>query len=469
MDSKIIPTDIDVDNQSNCLVTGIFSNSVDFGDTILVSTDTTGLGGYHNVFVAKYDINGKFLWALQEGGEYTEEATGVAVNDDGVFYLAGSFQDTTTIGSIDLVSKGQYDIFIVKYDFEGNLLWVKSAGGQYFDEGRSIAVDPLGNCLLTGSFTVSLQFADTTITGLNAQDVFTAKYSPEGDLLWAETAIGPYTDWPWSIATDPSGNSYITGSFEDSLVVDDTVLREPVPSGDMFVIKYDPNGNLLWANRDGGEQWDEGMGIAADQNGNCAVTGLFGAPATFGDTTITNSTGSWDIFFAGYDSDGEHLWVQQAYGNEQDWSYSIASDDQGNFYVTGFFEGPCTFGDKVLNGIGRTDIFITKIGPDQLGYISSKTHAPLLPQLYQNYPNPFNPVTTIEFLLPKKEFTVLKVYDILGKEVAELVSKKLPAGKHQIKWDANHLASGVYYYQIVVDSYGEAGDFNQVKKMILIK
>ncbi len=83
--------------------------------------------------------------------------------------------------------------------------------------------------------------------------------------------------------------------------------------------------------------------------------------------------------------------------------------------------------------------------------------------LYQNYPNPFNPITAIEFSLPKSEFVELKVYNILGKEVATLVSNKLNQGNHTYTFDGSNLASGIYYYQLM------AGDFREVKKMILIR
>ena len=83
--------------------------------------------------------------------------------------------------------------------------------------------------------------------------------------------------------------------------------------------------------------------------------------------------------------------------------------------------------------------------------------------LRQNYPNPFNPSTTIEFTLPKSEFTTLKVYNILGKEVSTLISRKLNQGKHTYTFDGKNLASGIYYYQL------EAGDYREVKKMILLK
>jgi flagellar hook assembly protein FlgD len=83
--------------------------------------------------------------------------------------------------------------------------------------------------------------------------------------------------------------------------------------------------------------------------------------------------------------------------------------------------------------------------------------------LYQNYPNPFNPSTTIEFTLPQSESVELKVYNILGKEVTTLVSKKLNQGNHTYTFDGTNLASGIYYYQLV------AGDHREVKKMILLR
>jgi hypothetical protein len=84
-------------------------------------------------------------------------------------------------------------------------------------------------------------------------------------------------------------------------------------------------------------------------------------------------------------------------------------------------------------------------------------------ELKQNYPNPFNPTTNIEFSLPKSEFVTLKVYSILGEEVATLVSEKLTAGSYKYDWDASGLASGVYLYRI------QAGNNVKVRKMILMK
>ena len=95
--------------------------------------------------------------------------------------------------------------------------------------------------------------------------------------------------------------------------------------------------------------------------------------------------------------------------------------------------------------------------------LNEEPSSPSVFRLHQNYPNPFNPSTTIEFTLPKSEFTTLKVYNILGGEVATLVQDKLQAGNHTCQFDGSHLASGVYLYRT------EAGEYIDVRKMILLR
>lgn len=93
--------------------------------------------------------------------------------------------------------------------------------------------------------------------------------------------------------------------------------------------------------------------------------------------------------------------------------------------------------------------------------------------LEQNYPNPFNPSTTIEYSLPQSGYVTLKVYNILGKEVATLVNEQIEEGKHKVDFDASGLNSGVYFYKLLVSDLqgkdGRAGEFVETKKMILLK
>jgi sugar lactone lactonase YvrE len=121
--------------------------------------------------------------------------------------------------------------------------------------------------------------------------------------------------------------------------------------------------------------------------------------------------------------------------------------------------------DRIIGDTGYQRVFGLAInGGIGVGVIESvDTTTPDNYALSQNYPNPFNPSTTIEFALPKSSFLTLKIYSLVGKEVATLVAEKLPAGKHQRVWEAKGLASGVYLYRI------EAGGYVQTRKLVLLQ
>jgi flagellar hook assembly protein FlgD len=84
-------------------------------------------------------------------------------------------------------------------------------------------------------------------------------------------------------------------------------------------------------------------------------------------------------------------------------------------------------------------------------------------KLFQNYPNPFNPATNIRYSIKENGIVTIKIYDILGKEIATLVNEKQSPGMYEVTWDASQYSSGIYFYKLT------AGEFSEVKKMILIK
>jgi hypothetical protein len=116
-----------------------------------------------------------------------------------------------------------------------------------------------------------------------------------------------------------------------------------------------------------------------------------------------------------------------------------------------------------IAGFG-SDIFIAKLGPVFTG-IENEISLPLSFNLHQNYPNPFNPSTTIQFALPQAEFVTLKIYNVLGEEVATLLSASLLSGSYKYEWDASHLASGVYLYRLETNNSVET----ETRKMMLMK
>jgi len=267
-------------------------------------------------------------------------------------------------GSTELTSSGSNDMFIVKYDASGNVLWANKGGGINPDGGNGIAVDAGGNSYVTGMFQGSATFGSTVLTSSGSTDAFIVKYDASGNMLWAQKGGGTSADRGESIAVDTSGNSYITGAFYDSVTFGSTVLTNS-GIGDVFIVKYDALGNVLWAKKGGGANNDAGLGIAVDASGNSYVAGYFSVSATFDSTALTSS-GTMDVFVVKYDASGNVLWAKKGGGTSDDLASGIDVDAGGNSYVTGVFYGSAaTFGSTVLMGSGNADAFIVKY--DALG------------------------------------------------------------------------------------------------------
>ncbi|MDH3589388.1 MAG: SBBP repeat-containing protein [Gammaproteobacteria bacterium] len=307
-------------------------------------------------------------WAKQAGGPSNESGRDIAVDDSGNSYVTGFFAGEATFGEGEvnettLSGAGSSDIFIARYDGNGDLLWAKQAGGVSGEAGTGIAVDGSGNSYVTGSFTNTATFGEVgneiTLASNDWNDIFIAKYDSSGDLVWAKQAGDPdatfANDEGNGIAVDGLGNSYVTGSFRGPGTFGEGV-NEVTLSGfgfeDIFIARYDSAGNLSWAKQAGGGNSDEGQGMAVDGSGNNHVTGQFQGSATFGEgvnEVTLSSVGFDDIFIANYDSSGDLLWVKQAGGAGATDVLGIAVDGSGNSSVTGQFQGSATFGASEPN------------------------------------------------------------------------------------------------------------------------
>jgi len=278
----------------NCYVGGLIEGSATY-----LSGSLTGLGGY-DVFVGKLDANGNWLWVESAGGGSYEYGEDIAVDTEGNCFICGEFYDDDgmpTFGSDTLVSSGSLDIFIAKLDTDGDWIWAKRAGGIGGDRGICIALDLMGGIYLGGEFNNSASFSTTTLVSSGYSDVFVAKLDASGNWLWACQGGGISWDECKDITVDCSGDCIVTGRIGNTSQFGPTEL---VSSGDsdIFAAKLDASsGNWLWALSAGGLSYDRGEGVAVSGNGNCYVTGSFGGTADFGSSTLT-SNGITDIFIA---------------------------------------------------------------------------------------------------------------------------------------------------------------------------
>ena len=347
---------IAVDAEGNCFITGDFYDAANFGPFALSSSDDS------DCYIAKLDTNGNWLWAKSAGGSGRDHGIGVGADSDGNCFVTGWFSNTAAFDSLSVTSSGGWDVFVAKLDADGNWLWVNRAGGLQDDGGLGISVDNQGSVYVTGTFKDNAAFGDSILTSRGGSDIFVAKLDNNGNWLWAVPAGGSGGDLGSGIATDSAGNSYITASASGTVYFGANQFSG-LGSVDIYAAKLDADGNWLWIRQAGGTGPDHSGGIAVSPCGSRVVlTGDFYSTAAFGASSLVSSGGN-DIFTAGLDADGNWLWVKQAGGPWEDYGTGVAMDATGNSYVTGNFDGSAGFGMTTLNGIGFTDVFVAKLSP----------------------------------------------------------------------------------------------------------
>lgn len=246
--------------------------------------------------------------------------------------------------------------------------WINHIGGANMGTNHSIATDPFGNVIVSGTFNLpNMIFGTDTLlnSDFSHKEIYIVKYDASGNIIWAKSAGGSNDDRPFSICCDPSGNIFIGGYFTGSITFDSITLGGTAFSADMFVAKYDFNGNILWARKATGSGDDEVKSIVADNAGNVYATGYFsGSSLSLGSVTLTNSGVSSDIAIIKYDPFGNLIWAKNPSGNKADKAFGITLDNSGNLYITGAFTSiPLNFGSTSISNsvIGYDEIFIAKL------------------------------------------------------------------------------------------------------------
>jgi hypothetical protein len=357
------------DREANSYVIG------EFFDTTIIDTATLSVPKRWSVFIAKYNQSGSLIWArvVASGIDSTADmyANGLTLDSTGNIYVAGSFFTGGVFSATTLESIGPSDIYLAKLNSEGNLLWVRRAGGVGVgtfgkDEARSIGVDAAGNCYLTGSYNKDAMFDSIALSSTTTVEMFVAKYDADGKALWAITGSSPsFSHLGLAIAVDVSGNSYVTGSFFNTLTLGDYTVDAIDAEQKMFVAKLSPDGSVLWAHKVGtGGYYGAGLSIAIDKGGSSYIAGYFRADIHFSDTSYATSNGlAYAVLVVKYDRDGNLLWATRSDGaDESATGRRIALDATGTSFIVGSFSSSITFGSTTLVA-QKNDAFIATLNP----------------------------------------------------------------------------------------------------------
>lgn len=343
------------DPSGNVYVTGAFTGIVDFDPSVGTST-LSSLSGTQDIFLAKYDVNGAFLWVKQIAGTNTEKPFDLVADASGA-YLAGIFMGTVDFdpnaGTNNITSLGggtDGDGFFAKYDVNGNLTWVDRIGSTGNDRVIGIAVDASQNVYVSGFIGANADMDPgapvVTFAVAGTYNAFFGKYSSTGAYTFAKQITGGYSEGD-DINIDASGNIYLTGSYATSNDFDPSAGTANLSTAsltqlDVFLAKYTSAGLYTYAKQIGGIGVDIGFQVVPDALGNVYLGGVFSSSCDFDPTAATStltSAGQGDLFVAKYNVSGNLTWKNGTGGTTNDYCYGLGLDASNNVYITGKVQG----------------------------------------------------------------------------------------------------------------------------------
>jgi len=358
--------------------------------------------GSDRYITRKYNVNGMLQWERTYDTLDQNISNDIALDKNDNVIVTGRGAQTSSTG----------DYVTIKYSNSGNQDWFRKFNGGGEDIAYAVTTDQLNNVYVTGWNSNS------------SVDILTIKYSPSGDTIWKAVYDGGGGDIGYDIEVDSLGFVYVAGVTH---------------SNDYVTLKYDRNGNLLWSRVQPSELIPWNPTLKLDKYRNVYMSYVSYRPGLYENYAVVK-----------YNNDGVQQWIGE-YNNggvSINIQYDMALDKNANVFVTG-----------KSGGSMATVKFVQT--PTVINQASN--NYPEEFKLEQNYPNPFNPTTNLEFGISELGFVSLKVYDVLGIEVATLVNEKKNAGSYTVQWNAADYPSGIYFYKL------EAGNFSQTNKMLLIK
>jgi len=441
--------------------------TIDGGYIIVGKTNSFGAGAF-DLWLIKTDSYGDINWTKTYGGNSDDEGRSVQQTSDGGYII---------IGNIKPVSINDEDIWLLKTNELGDTLWTKIFGDYSWDKGYSVQQTSDGGYIVVG-FTKSF--------GAGSKDIWLIKTDSSGDTLWTKTfgtawddegydvyqtkddgyiitgysSAGP-SDYIWLLKTDQDGDTLWTRNYGGThggkgLSVLQTIDDGIVLTGyyyyssqyyfhaDVHLIKTNIIGELIWDKK----LWHSGIGNSVQETSDQGF--IVVAQSTFDETGNTGN-----LYLIKTNSLGDTIWTRKYLSNQSGIGYSVKQTTDEGYVFTGFIQAD----------IFNSDVAIIKTNPDS-GIVSVKDYININYSrfyLVQNYPNPFNPSTSIQYEVSSRQFVSLKVYDVLGNEVATLVDEEKSAGSYKVEFDGTDLSSGIYFYQL------KAGSFVETKKMVLLK
>ncbi|BDQ03339.1 T9SS type A sorting domain-containing protein [Ignavibacterium sp.] len=411
----------------------------DDGSVLVLVSENTGLT------LIKYNFDGSEVWTNNYVNDFATMTPEKMVMDNNGFILVG--------GSMTNPNNFSQDFFVMKLNsFNGDSIWTQTYDRAGFDDYfSSITVDNQGNIFIGGS----ANYAQNFLTS----DFAVVKLNSDGQFQWARFYNGnsDQRDEVIDIISDSDGNIFVGGNSYDPTFLSTVVL-----------IKYSPTGDSLWAATFNGDSIIINSSV---NNFKLNKVKRFGPDARFFGFTFNPFFPSPDLIISG---------IMAATATSPTGAFALILNTNSllfeNFIAEhvvnyNFFEALAILSllnDLIIVGdaqrsLSSNIVIITTKYKHSITNVENLTNLLSDFTLDQNYPNPFNPYTKISWQSPVGSWQTLKVYDVLGNEVAILVDEYKAAGNYSLEFNGGNLPSGVYIYKLI------AGSYTSSKKMVLMK
>jgi hypothetical protein len=357
-----------IDKNANIYITGPFSsNSIQFGSTTVYNASLSPSN--NDIFIAKLDTDGNVIWATRAGSQGYDRATAITTDQQDNIYIAGAFEDTLLYGDIILINDDPtagatwgtvLNEFVIKLDKNGIGIW---GNNKLADGSSAIACDKNQNVYVTG--------LNTSAYNGNVPLRYIEKFDVSGNLLWTNMIDG--NSFAWALDVDSSGNAYVSGPFGQTLHLGNYTFIPDPTSGNSYLVKYAQNGNVIWAKTfssigvnslaaDSSKFIYLTGGFGADSISIEGIVLYNSNPNLYGS----------DIYVLKCDTSGNVIWAKSAGGYGSDGVGAISTNERGNVFITGYYySDSCYFGSTVFTDSGY-NFYVAKLDASAALTISEK-------------------------------------------------------------------------------------------------
>jgi len=363
-----------VDSEGFTVVSGYTTSEVlDVGGQLLPGN------GKMDVFLLRLDVAGNVDWVKRFGGSQDDGVFGMSTGPEGTLSFGGYFSSPTLALGGELLKNdspngGKYNVFVAKFDAQGEHVWSTALGGSSFAYVHGTAMNEQGDVFAAGGFEGGkLVTEGLTLSNAGKGDAWVARFGPTGKPVWGKSWGGPEHDACHSIAIAPDGGVAVVGSFQSPVISFGGGKFEhigPLGYHDLFVVRLDGAGAHLWSEAHGGFDWDLAKNVAVDGGGSVCVVGAFFSPEIDvggGPLGPGGPDGKMaEVLLLKLAAGGQHVWSAAFGGPDNDIGYAVAATAGGRFAAVGSFNGAegttqggsVDFGTGYLPTHGGRDAFV---------------------------------------------------------------------------------------------------------------